>query len=75
MKLFYFKPSTYGPQWFVMAATREEAIACVISHREKDKDVSERDYNLAELNEMISGLNGAGIFEYNKGQVIESEIA
>ncbi len=73
MKLFAFQPSSYGPQWFVAAESRDAAIAAVQAHIAKD-DEGVREWMLDELREMIDGANGARIDEHEIGEVVQTEI-
>jgi len=78
--LYYFKPESYGSEYFVMANSKEEAIQSVknlLNQKAKD-DVERGTWDKIEDTNSYDELQGLlkehTIKEYKQGQVVTSEI-
>ena len=87
MKLYYFNPNNWGDQYFVMAENKIEAHEYLLQHFEKLIDDPNEKYAKKSNREALKQWKkvnpenpdtfptGYTLDEFEKGQIIESEIA
>lgn len=74
LSLYYFNPNTYGQQWFVMAASREEAIAAVKSHV-RDYHTGQMERTLAMCEQWPAYYPPREVWEKRERETIERAVA
>ena len=70
LKMYYFCPNGYSNEWFVMARSKEEAIAYVTDFLKSNGD----EYSLGNIG-IWDRNKDYTIDEYKEGQVIQSEVS
>lgn len=74
MKLYYFNPNAYGDQYFVMAENKAQAFEYLLASSKiykPDREAWEK-VDILNLEKLPFGYT---LDEYEKGEVIRSEIA
>lgn len=83
MKLYHFNPNSYGPEWFVMSDSEENAIKSLNKHlldeyNKNSFNVNNDDVPLQWGDDYFKPYfdrKGYTIDVYEENQIIESEIA
>lgn len=87
MTLFYFKPESYGQEYFVMAESIDEAINSLNKYLKKEYDnelirmkewkiVSQRSYSVELVTwDILKTKRGYTVYQYGPNQIVQTEIA